>query len=93
MIPSVIAYLIFLPIAVETPVARRPLADPGVRNYRTGLLGGRAASATPVLGCWLVFIMQVQGFGATRESTAVPPRAAAGVRSPLDRTAGVRTGK
>jgi hypothetical protein len=22
---------------VETPVARRPLADPGVRNYRTGL--------------------------------------------------------
>ena len=27
-------------IEVGTAVTRRPLADPGVRNYRTGLLGG-----------------------------------------------------
>ena len=31
--------LSFLAIKVGTPVARRPLADPGVRNYRNGLLG------------------------------------------------------
>lgn len=48
-----------------------------MRNYRTGLLGGRAAGATPVLGWLLVFIMQVVRFDATWESPALSPPAAA----------------
>lgn len=36
---------IFLQIEVGTPIARRPLAGPCVRNYRTELLGGRADRA------------------------------------------------
>lgn len=61
----------------RNPVARCPIADPAMRNDRTGLLGGRAASSTPVLGLLLVLIMQFLRFGATRESTAVTPRGVA----------------
>jgi hypothetical protein len=38
-------------IKVGTPDVRRPLADPGVRNYRTGLLGGRAHGTSAGTKC------------------------------------------
>ncbi|MFT6574789.1 MAG: hypothetical protein ACI9NQ_000294, partial [Paracoccaceae bacterium] len=44
---------------VGTPITQCPLADPGVRNYRTGLLTGRAVRASSVSGLLLIKIMQV----------------------------------
>ena len=56
-----------MPIEVGTPVARCPLADPGVRNYRTGLLEERARRVALVLDCLVCgLIMQIGVSNAIR---------------------------
>jgi hypothetical protein len=58
-----------------------PLADPGVRNYRTGLLGWTRSRYDAGPWFWFVVpIMQVWQLGARQESEASPPRAAVAVR-------------
>ena len=63
---EVLTFHLFPATEVGTPVARCRLADPGVRNYRTGLRGERAFRATLVPG--LFSDQHHVGFGLWRNA-------------------------
>ncbi|MEQ1843462.1 MAG: hypothetical protein ABL994_23895, partial [Verrucomicrobiales bacterium] len=53
-----------------------PLADPGVRNYRTGLLGGQARAATWVLEFVRVHHAGSASFGKSGRPSSIRTRGA-----------------